>query len=182
VFVTHDQTEAAALGDRVIVMKDGVVVQNAAPEELFASPATRFVADFLGIANLFPFRPIAQTGPRTYRGSIAEGIEVTAELRSTGSASDALCVWFRPEALQVLPDEPRSEGRVDCFQGEVLNRSFTGTDYVSEIAVKGFGALGKLIVSMRSEHRLQKGERVLIGLRTGQAQLVRDDIAVSSSS
>jgi len=51
VFVTHDQEEALAVADRVAVMKDGVIEQIGTPEELYATPATPFVADFVGLSN-----------------------------------------------------------------------------------------------------------------------------------
>jgi len=48
VYVTHDQVEAMTLGDRIAVMKDGVVQQFGTPEEIYSRPATRFVAEFIG--------------------------------------------------------------------------------------------------------------------------------------
>ena len=48
VYVTHDQDEAMTLGDRVVVMKDGVIQQSAAPLEIYRRPANRFVAGFMG--------------------------------------------------------------------------------------------------------------------------------------
>ncbi|MCU1439079.1 MAG: transporter ATP-binding protein [Rhodoglobus sp.] len=51
VFVTHDQEEALAVADRVAVMRDGVIEQIGTPEELYATPATAFVADFVGLSN-----------------------------------------------------------------------------------------------------------------------------------
>ena len=52
VFVTHDQREAMALADRIVVMNDGKIEQAASPEELYTRPATRFVAEFIGINNI----------------------------------------------------------------------------------------------------------------------------------
>lgn len=52
VFVTHDQREAMALADRIVVMNDGMIEQAASPEELYARPATRFVAEFIGTNNI----------------------------------------------------------------------------------------------------------------------------------
>jgi putative spermidine/putrescine transport system ATP-binding protein len=53
VFVTHDQSEALALADRIVLMKDGVVVQIGTPDEMYNAPATAFVADFMGYENIF---------------------------------------------------------------------------------------------------------------------------------
>lgn len=52
VFVTHDQEEALAMADLVVVMKDGCVVQTGSPEEIYRTPKSRFVAEFIGHANL----------------------------------------------------------------------------------------------------------------------------------
>lgn len=53
VFVTHDQAEALALADRIVLMKDGKIVQLGTPDELYAQPATAFAADFMGFENIF---------------------------------------------------------------------------------------------------------------------------------
>ncbi len=56
VFVTHDQTEAMALGDRIVVMSAGKIAQIGTPREIYAAPASRFVADFIGTLNILPGR------------------------------------------------------------------------------------------------------------------------------
>ncbi|MCF2904989.1 ABC transporter ATP-binding protein [Octadecabacter sp. CECT 8868] len=53
VFVTHDQREAMALADRIVVMNGGIIEQAGAPDELYARPTSRFVAEFIGINNIF---------------------------------------------------------------------------------------------------------------------------------
>lgn len=53
IFVTHDQTEALALADRIVLMKDGVIEQLGTPDELYNAPATKFAADFFGFENIF---------------------------------------------------------------------------------------------------------------------------------
>ena len=54
VFVTHDQEEALALGDRIAVLNGGRIIQVGTPQEIYEAPATRFVADFIGETNLLP--------------------------------------------------------------------------------------------------------------------------------
>ena len=65
-FVTHDQDEALVMADRIAVMSQGRIEQLDGPEELYERPRTRFVADFLGVANLFRGH-----GARASRGGIA---------------------------------------------------------------------------------------------------------------
>ena len=54
VYVTHDQAEALALGDRIVVMSHGRVAQIGTPREVYRAPASRFVADFIGTMNRLP--------------------------------------------------------------------------------------------------------------------------------
>ncbi|MBE0533829.1 MAG: ABC transporter ATP-binding protein [Rhodospirillales bacterium] len=56
IFVTHDQVEALALADRIVVMKDGAIEQIGTPEEIYNRPVSRFVADFVGFENIFEVR------------------------------------------------------------------------------------------------------------------------------
>lgn len=61
VYVTHDQDEALAVSDRIIVMKEGEIAQSGAPRELYEAPASSFIADFMGEANVVPCEVISQT-------------------------------------------------------------------------------------------------------------------------
>jgi putative spermidine/putrescine transport system ATP-binding protein len=67
VFVTHDQTEALSMADRVAVFNEGRIVQTGVPQELYARPRTRFVADFVGGSNVLPPELTERLGgPRTW--------------------------------------------------------------------------------------------------------------------
>ena len=52
IYVTHDQAEAMALGDRIVVMRKGAIAQVGAPRDIYFAPASRFVAEFIGAANI----------------------------------------------------------------------------------------------------------------------------------
>ncbi len=90
IYVTHDHTEALALADRVVVMDAGRVVQEGRPEQLWADPATPFVARFLGLTNLFELEP-ERDGPPPWLPSAFEldGAPAT--------------VLVRPEAVVIVP-------------------------------------------------------------------------------
>ncbi|WP_049735481.1 ABC transporter ATP-binding protein [Rhizobium ecuadorense] len=62
VYVTHDQDEALAVSDRIIVMKDGEIAQSGTPRELYEAPASSFIADFMGEANVIPCEVIGVEG------------------------------------------------------------------------------------------------------------------------
>jgi iron(III) transport system ATP-binding protein len=95
IYVTHDQAEALALSDRIYVLNHGVVEQHGAPRDLYFRPQTRFVADFIGAANLHdgmiagnamqtPFGAIHGTGMRTGQGTVCW----RPEMARLGGASD----------------------------------------------------------------------------------------------
>ncbi|MDB5913914.1 MAG: transporter related, partial [Ramlibacter sp.] len=63
-YVTHDQSEALAVSDHIIVMDHGVIAQRGTPQELYESPATEFVAGFMGEATVFPATTDAQGNVR----------------------------------------------------------------------------------------------------------------------
>ncbi|MBS0123303.1 ABC transporter ATP-binding protein [Thetidibacter halocola] len=79
VFVTHDQGEALSMADKVAVFNDGRIVQIGSPEEIYQRPRTRFVADFVGSANVLPPEFCASVGaPKTWASLRAEVIGLTA--------------------------------------------------------------------------------------------------------
>ncbi|TDP88614.1 sulfate transport system ATP-binding protein [Aquabacterium commune] len=91
VFVTHDQEEAMEVADRIVVMNQGRIEQEGAPDEVYDHPATPFVLKFLGDVNLFHGRDHAQ-GP--VDGAQAEG--------AGGTVGDAGVSYVRPHEIQVL--------------------------------------------------------------------------------
>jgi multiple sugar transport system ATP-binding protein len=105
VYVTHDQEEAITLGDRVVVMKDGVVQQCAGPLEIYHHPANRFVAGFLGSPpmNFFDGRLVEEDGRLLFdegTGKLPIPAPAAAALRARpGPAGAELVMGLRPEAL-----------------------------------------------------------------------------------
>jgi iron(III) transport system ATP-binding protein len=110
VLVTHDREEAFSLADRIALMRDGEVVQAAAPEQLYFAPADRWAARFVGEGNFL-------------RGSLVDGRVVTpvGAFPATGAngARDVEAM-VRPELLLLAPDP--------AGRGEVVAREFRGHD------------------------------------------------------
>ncbi len=90
VFVTHDQDEAFVLGDRVAVMRDGIIVQCATPAEVYANPVDAWVAGFVGEANLVP---------GTANGTLATTAVGPIPIESGSAAGSEVSVLIRPEDL-----------------------------------------------------------------------------------
>ncbi len=104
IYVTHDQEEALAMSDRVAVMNSGHIEQIDSPTEIYKSPATRFVADFIGKMNFIPVTAVKTEG--TGRGSALletfEGmVEVFAETGRTLSTGENPTLAIRPEKIRL---------------------------------------------------------------------------------
>lgn len=103
VFVTHDQDEALAMSDRIALLREGTIAQVGSPRELYQTPASRYVAEFVGASNIF-------TGTVTQDGFTEAGTGRVFELPS-GARRDATCAMVRPERIRVLsPDHPGPAG------------------------------------------------------------------------
>ena len=107
VFVTHDQEEALTMSDRIAVMSQGKVRQVGTPREIYDHPAERFVADFIGEANMLKGELVQVEGGRG-RVRLVGGIEVPARIPDGAPRSGPVTVVVRPEhaALARDPDGP----------------------------------------------------------------------------
>ncbi|ABD55992.1 ABC transporter ATP-binding protein [Jannaschia sp. CCS1] len=94
IMVTHDQDEALAMSDRVIVMRDGRVMQDASPEDLYANPASPYVAGFVGTTNFFSSK--AKDGAVAYSG---QTLRLPQDLANTSLTT----FGFRPEKARLVP-------------------------------------------------------------------------------
>ena len=110
IYVTHDQAEAMALGDRIVVMRKGAVAQVGAPRDIYFTPANRFVAEFVGAANIL--EGVSGAGALTLRGG-----RLAIEKTSVKGPSLAM---VRPESIAIVAAENAS------LTGEVTSVSFTG--------------------------------------------------------
>jgi ABC-type Fe3+/spermidine/putrescine transport system ATPase subunit len=103
VYVTHDQQEAFALADRIVLLHEGNIVQSGAPDEVYARPASTWVANFLGLANLLT-GSLRQVSPLEVETPV--GIFRSADAPAVVSRSE-LTLLLRPSAARLLrPDDP----------------------------------------------------------------------------
>jgi len=101
VFVTHDQSEALVMSNRIAVMNAGRIEQIGDPSDIYERPATRFVAEFIGRMNLFSGQVTAARTVKTARG-LEIGVPVPPEI----AAGAAVHVAVRPERTHLLRDKP----------------------------------------------------------------------------
>ncbi len=111
IYVTHDQTEAMALSDRVIVMNMGKIEQIGTPKDIYRTPKTRFVADFIGRANFIDTRIDSITEQSACVTLF--GRSITLPLRYAAKADDATTAMLRPEALALREDASLPQVRIE---------------------------------------------------------------------
>ncbi|MBR5785663.1 MAG: sn-glycerol-3-phosphate ABC transporter ATP-binding protein UgpC [Clostridia bacterium] len=112
IYVTHDQTEAMTLGDRIVIMKDGFVMQVGTPTEVFDMPDNLFVAEFIGAPKMNTFKTdlICENG-KYYVTPYGAKIEITGKkaemLKEKGISSRSLILGVRPEHFKIAKkDDP----------------------------------------------------------------------------
>jgi len=161
-YVTHDQTEALSMSDRVVVMDRGRVMQEGVPKDLYRFPANRFVADFIGIASFFPVTPADQRG--RWRMPDGSAVAITAPAPAGGSVEAVL----RPEFASLAPAGalPSPGPGTNALPGRVLERHYLGP--VTEYVVDAGGARLKVhaatdIAQDEVEVRFGAGDVRLIG-------------------
>jgi iron(III) transport system ATP-binding protein len=131
VYVTHDRIEALSLSDRMAVMKDGRVVEIGTPKEIYFDSDQKFVADFIGRANLISGRIAETNGRYTWADSPIGRIACRAKPELVPGTEVSVCI--RPEFIEILTKEP-NEG-VNLFRGKVHSLIFVGDAYEGEIRV-----------------------------------------------
>jgi putative spermidine/putrescine transport system ATP-binding protein len=147
-FVTHDQEEALSMSDRVGVMRAGRLEQVAEPAELYARPATAFVAEFVGTMNRLP----AELGDG---GKVVTVLGVTVPAQDGGPASGRVDALVRPENLTVAAAEGGN--------GIVTNRTFLGA--VTRVAVRLSGDVEVSVdVSSAAALEMSPGTAVQVSL------------------
>ena len=123
VYVTHDQGEALALSDRIAVMNDGKILQVGTPSEIYDSPQTRFVADFIGTSNfldgtLISENEIALTTESPLKVVCMHGIAIVP-------LNTPVTIAIRPERFD-LSTTPTSDAS-NCLRGTIQDESYLGT-------------------------------------------------------
>ncbi len=154
VFVTHDQHEALTMSDRIAVMREGKVLQVGTPTEIYERPSLRFVADFIGEANLIAATRVA---PGRFRLAGGEELAATEDAGPEGPVTLVL----RPERARLAaPDD--TEGQ--ALTGTVDQVVYDGADTTYHLALAGGAGLRLRAPSHggRAQARVGDGVRVRV--------------------
>jgi multiple sugar transport system ATP-binding protein len=174
VYVTHDQTEALTMGDRIAVLKDGLLQQVGTPRDMYDTPANVFVAGFIGspAMNIGTF-PLAEGVAKVGTAGIQVPRDAISKLASDDN--NTIVIGFRPEALDVVP-----AGTPDAIPVAVNIVEELGSDafvYGSLVGEAGAAEVrsgagdSQVIVRVDPRQVPGKGETINVRIRTGEQHL-----------
>ena len=123
VYVTHDQTEAMNMSDRIVVMNEGVIEQLGTAEEIYGRPASRFVAGFVGQINLLSGRVVGEEGE--WMVVDAAGARIRASKREGVRRDTEVSIGIRPELFKAMTNDAASPG-MNALEGRIAGRTFAG--------------------------------------------------------
>ena len=170
IYVTHDQEEAMSMSGRVAVMRSGNFEQVGTPQEIFQTPRTQFVADFMGASNIFFGRVVAVSTDaahpapsRTIQIETETGLTVVGRCDEDISTGASVSFSIRPEAVQVFPRD-RDWSADNRFDGRIVEKLYLGDVTELEVAVAGNNAITSRIQSrIDQEFEFKEGDPVVIG-------------------
>ncbi len=161
VYVTHDQEEALAVSDRIIVMKNAEIAQEGSPRDLYEAPADNFVADFIGDANLVEAEIASLEGGE----ALVRIGDVERRLPARGLEPGAVKVAIRPEAIRIARN-----GAGGAFEAKVLKATYLGSHMEYTLAT----SLGELfVIDSDIEQPAEAGDKVTVELARRGVTLVR---------
>jgi iron(III) transport system ATP-binding protein len=158
IMVTHDQEEALAMADRIVVMNQGVIEQVGTPHEIYARPATAFVADFVGTMT---FLDGIVTGESS---AAAHGVTFTVTGLARHEVGSAIRLGFRPEDIQVRNIAAATANRVEC-KVELLDYlgSFCRAT-LAPIAAPTFTFAGDFSANLMRDMAVVQGQMLTVAL------------------
>jgi putative spermidine/putrescine transport system ATP-binding protein len=173
VYVTHDQSEALALSDRVVVMRQGRIVDVDTPDRLYRLPATRYIARFIGEANLIDGCIEDISSSAITVSSVLGKWQIPAarvRLKSGAAAQKPAIIVLRPEDILVEPGDERADLQwLECVIAEMLyNGSFTQFD----LRPKGLDIRLSARGQIAPDGRLTPGGTARVALKTDRAVIV----------
>jgi spermidine/putrescine transport system ATP-binding protein len=170
IYVTHDQTEALTMSDRIAVMKDGHVHQIGTPDEIYNSPATAFVASFIGDMNFLHGRLVSSDGTGCavdMNGRAVKAARAACLLGGEAArAGDDVLVCIRTERVQVNPHRETEHG----IEGTVKRIVYRGTDYEATCAFAE-QEIRAVVSSVTWDPAVAVGSRVRIGFNAADVSI-----------
>ena len=168
-YVTHDQSEALSMSSTVAVLRDGRVEQIASPREVYERPATRFVADFVGVSNFLRGTVEESLPGESYLVRTKTGA-VRAESHRSCRVGDDAEVSVRPEHISITAGTDDPPGP-NVWHGAVRDRSYLGEAVEYTVGLDG----ADLVVRSRPSVDIAEGAAVTVRLHDTGTSIVTTD-------
>ena len=141
IFVTHDQSEALVMSDRVVVMDKAVIQQIGDPEDIYANPVNSFVANFIGVTSLLEGKLTARNGDACEVEVPSANGGAPLQLRGAGGAGsqpgDQIFLNLRPEDLQLHLEQPDASDGRNVIEGQVIDTIYLGSFLEGRVRASG---------------------------------------------
>ena len=158
VYVTHDQSEALTMSDRIVVMNFGAIQQVGPPEDMYKLPANKFVADFIGESNFITGQGQRENGRLIMESE--DGLRFTGIARGAEIDEDNATMVIRPESIIPAPDD---KAFTNTFEGEIEEIIYLGEIVKYSIRLGETTTLDAKWQLRAETNILKKGDRVRIG-------------------
>ena len=160
IFVTHDQSEAMALADRIVILNNGKIEQAGSPKEVYQQPSSRFVAEFIGANNLLDVT-IESSAVRFKEYNLGSSIVTGTDLRGTQTLT------VRPETITLIPAGNSSGNSGAFLQGAVVMQRTIGALIEHDIDIDGH--LIKQTMLQNNDYEVSVGDTVGLSWDWSQA-------------
>lgn len=167
IFVTHDQVEAVGMSDRIVLMRDGVIVQQGGPRDIYLRPNSVFTADFMGRSNLVPGTIV--TGGEATRIETAFG-HLSGLTQADLRPGDPAVAVIRPQAVRLV-DKSDTAARDNSFVGRIVSLNFLGDVVETEVMCGD----QKLVLMLNPYERFETGEEIVLHMPTEHCVIVPTD-------
>ena len=169
VYVTHSQSEAFAMSDRVVIMSQGRIEQLGSPKEIYRSPASRFVADFVGANNILS-GSVSQAGGNLEIETALGIFQCDVGSKDVHHVGDSLDMVISADLVQISLDDPRTQNSLQC---RFISEEFVGS-IVTLFAELQDGSDFKIQTRQRdlAKMSLEEGDTFFVSWSAADAHLI----------
>ncbi len=168
IYVTHDQSEALTMSDRVAIMNGGRIEQLGSAEELYEAPANKFVADFIGESNFFE-GVVLNVDKERCRVKTVGGLIVHATLKTEVRQGERVSLTIRPERVQLNPVNLNNENR---FSGEIKEIVYLGELIKYLIVLEGGDRISVKSQNFEGHVSRERGRKVTLGWEANHCSVI----------
>lgn len=172
IYVTHDQDEALSMSDKIAVLRDGKIVQQGTPHDLYNRPTSRFVANFMGGGNFFHGRVTAGLAHGFHYAVKGRQFEQAAKTGSFVPEQEVL-IALSPERISIFDSPP--SGQANMVEGTISSFNYYGDSFHFLVETASLGNVDVKTPAWQCSVEPTAGDRVWIAWSPGASVTVADD-------